>query len=134
MPTNNRNPEAKRKSRSHSLSPLSPSRLFRLKAAVHSLWSWLYVSIANTTREREGERERTLVCVLRELPTSRHESRRHRILAQRVAQHRPMHRFIAKDAARRFRKITIFELRDGREIRRHCTLLQARGEAQHIGL
>src|SRR5258706_8122847 len=63
-----------------------------------------------------------------------HESRRHGILAQHVAQDRPMHRLVAEDARRSMREVAVAECRHCTEIRAYCALFQLGGKSQNIGL
>src|SRR5690606_35849844 len=58
----------------------------------------------------------------------------YRRLAQRVAQHRPVHGLVAEDARRGLRQFAIVEQRHRAEIGADGPLLEPRGETQHVGL
>ena len=57
-----------------------------------------------------------------------------RILSQRLPQDGPMHCFVAQDAPRRTRQVTVVEYRNRAQICAHRIRLEPRGEAQDIRL
>src|SRR5690606_29070579 len=66
--------------------------------------------------------------------SSRQERPRYRVLAERMAQHSPVHRLVAEDAARHLREVPVAEQWHRAQVARDGALLQPVGKAQDIGL
>ena len=58
----------------------------------------------------------------------------HRVLAERLAKDRPMHRLVAEDAGDGFGEVAVAENRNHAQIAARRALLEAGREAQHVGL